>query len=477
MSIRVRFPPSPTGFLHVGGARTALFNWLFARKHGGVFVLRVEDTDRERSSDEMTQAILDGMEWLGLDWDEGPFFQSDGVERHRGDAVRLVAEGKAYRDFTNADHAADDKARKSRGEVRRPERARADEVGWEAAEERAGSGEPHAIRLRVPDGVTEWTDLVKGPLSFDNDQMEDLVILRQDGTPTYNFAVVSDDASMAITHVIRGDDHVSNTPKQVQVYHGLGAPLPEFAHVPMILGPDGKRLSKRHGATAVADYAKDGILPEAMVNFLALLGWSPGDDTEVMSREELVDRFSLDRVLVKSSVFDVKKLEWLNGQYIQASTFERLAPLLTAALQERHGVTPESAGVSEQAYRDLLALLQLRGRTINEMADQAVPFLVAEVDYDVDVRAKHWKDAAATTTLLSELHRVLAEGEWSAGAVEERTRAFAAEREVGLGKVIHPLRLALTGLGSSPGIFDVMNVLGKDVTLARIDRAVAELRA
>ena len=473
MSVRVRFPPSPTGSLHVGGARTALFNWLFARKHGGVLVLRVEDTDRERSSPESTQVILDGMTWLGLDWDEGPFFQSQGLERHRQDAARLVSEGAAYRDFTTPEQAAEDRERKSRGEVRRPERARAEEVGWEAAEERAGGGEPHAVRLRVPDGVTEWTDLVKGPLRFENAEMEDLVILRSDRTPTYNFAVVSDDASMAITHVIRGDDHVSNTPKQILIYHALGAPLPEFAHVPMILGADGKRLSKRHGATAVADYATQGILPDAMVNFLALLGWSPGDDTEVMERDELVRRFSLDRVVQKSAVFDPKKLEWLNGQYIQASDPGALEPLVTEELARTHDLTEYDA----DRLRELLPLLQPRSRTIVDVARQAVPFLVTDVTFDEAVAAKHWRDRPASAGLLQELRELFAESAWDTDALEADLRGFAAEREVGLGKVIHPLRLALTGLGSSPGIFDVLAVLGRETTLSRIDRAARVLEA
>ena len=315
MTTRVRFAPSPTGYLHVGGARTALFNWLLARKVGGVFVLRIEDTDQERNRDEHTQAILHGLEWLGLDWDEGPFFQSEGVERHKAEALRLLAEGKAYRDFSDPESV------KAEAEARgmhpsRVARERADAMGDAESARRAEEGEPFAIRFRVPDGETRFTDLVHGDMRFGNDDVDDLVILRSDGTPVYNLAVVSDDHDMGITHVIRGDDHLSNTPKQALLYRALGYPEPVFGHVPLILGTDGKRLSKRHGATAVGDYEAQGILADAMVNFLALLGWNPGDEREVMTRAELVEAFSTERIRKKSSVFDLEKLSVLNGRHL-----------------------------------------------------------------------------------------------------------------------------------------------------------------
>ena len=296
MNMRLRFAPSPTGYLHVGGARTAIFNWLVARKEGGVLVLRIEDTDRVRSSEEHTKVILDGLTWLGVDWDEGPFFQSEGIERHRADATRLLEEGKAYRDFT--DMAAMRLEAKERGmHPSRVVREKMMDLGAEAAKQRAEAGEPFAIRLLVPDGETVFYDLVHGEMRFGNDDIDDLVILRSDGTPTYNLAVVSDDADMRITHVLRGDDHLSNAPKQVLLYRALGYPEPVFAHVPLILGSDGRKLSKRHGAMAVGDYADEGIVPEAMVNFLALLGWSPGDDRELMNREELLGAFGMERLL------------------------------------------------------------------------------------------------------------------------------------------------------------------------------------
>jgi glutamyl-tRNA synthetase len=349
MTLRARFAPSPTGYLHVGGARTALFNWLLVRKEGGVFVLRIEDTDRERSTEAHTQAILTGMEWLGLDWDEGPFFQSQGLERHKAHALQLLESGAAYRDFSKPEAAAQDREEeKASGGRSRKARQRADAMSPGDVAARLEAGEPFAVRFRVPEGETVWQDGVHGEMRFKNDEIDDLVILRSDGTPTYNLAVVSDDVEMGITLVLRGDDHLSNTPKQILLYEALGRPVPTFAHVPLILGPDGKRLSKRHGATAVGDYEKEGILPEAMFNFLAFLGWSPGDDREIFSRPELVEAFSLERVLKKSAVFDLEKLRWMNGQHLMRMPTEELLPKVEARLREE-GVlgTPGTAHAPE----------------------------------------------------------------------------------------------------------------------------------
>ena len=347
MTLRLRFAPSPTGYLHVGGARTALFNWLLARKEGGVLVLRIEDTDRERSSDEHTQAIVQGLEWLGLDWDEGPYFQSQGLERHKAAALSLLESGQAYRDFSTKEDAARDREEEvATGTRTRRARERSDAMSDADVAARLEAGDSYAIRFRVPDGETVWTDGVHGESRFRNEEIDDLVILRSDGTPTYNLAVVSDDAEMGITLVMRGDDHISNTPKQILLHQALGNPVPRFAHVPMILGPDGKRLSKRHGATAVGEYRNEGILPDAMRNFLALLGWSPGDDREVFRKEDLIEAFSLERVLKKSSVFDFKKLEWLNGQHLAAMPTESLLPRVRERLEEEALIGPESAATA-----------------------------------------------------------------------------------------------------------------------------------
>jgi glutamyl-tRNA synthetase len=473
--MRLRFAPSPTGYLHVGGARAALFNWLLARKHGGTFILRIEDTDRQRSTEEATQAILGGLSWLGLDWDEGPIFQSDGLERHRADGLRLLAEGKAYRDFTTAERLKVEAERRGLTEVRRLPRQLAEEMGPAEAERRAAAGEPFAVRFRVPDGDTVWNDLLHDELRFANADIEDLVVLRSDGTPTYNLAVVSDDADERVTHVIRGDDHISNTPKQILLYQALGYPLPAFGHIPLILGPDGKRLSKRHGATAVQEYEKLGILPEAMFNFLALLGWNPGDERELMSKDEIVSAFSLERVQKKSAVFDATKLEWLNGQHLARRSSAELVPQVVARLE-----LPAEAWQGREAWMErLIDLLKVRARTIEEVAAMAVPYLSDDaLDYDPESVAKHWaKEPAAVRERLERLRERLDQVAWEHDALDRTTRGFAEELGLSVGKVIHPLRVAITGRQHSPGMFDVLVLLGKNRSLARLEKALQELRA
>jgi len=479
MSLRVRFAPSPTGYLHVGGARTALFNWFLARDAGGVFMLRIEDTDQARSSEAHTQAILDGMRWLGMDWDEGPVFQSEGVERHRGDALRLLAEGKAYRDFTDPAELAALRETDPDRVIRFPREA-ADALGVEAAEARTAGGQPHAIRFRVPAGETAWEDRVHGAMRFRNEGIEDLVILRSDGTPTYNLAVVSDDADGRINLVIRGDDHLSNTPKQILLHQALGNPVPDFAHVPMILGPDGKRLSKRHGATAVGDYRSQGILPEGMVNFLALLGWNPGTEEEVFSPGELCGRFSLDRVQKKSAVFDLAKLEWLNGRHLAAAPVERVAAEVRPLLGELPPVEDARVAADGGAwFLGLVALLKVRARTVTEIAELVRIYTGDEPPLDADAAAKHWfRDPAAALGHLEALATALAGVDaWEEAPLETTVRAVAEARGVGAGKLIHPLRVALTGQSASPGIFEVMVVLGRDRTLARVGGAADRVRS
>ncbi|HEX2166426.1 MAG TPA: glutamate--tRNA ligase [Longimicrobiales bacterium] len=470
--VRVRFAPSPTGYLHVGGARTALFNWLFARHHGGVSVLRIEDTDRQRSSDAMTAAILEGMQWLGLDWDEGPFHQADGFERHRADALRLLESGAAYRCFCTAEELEVRRAAAGTGDASFRYDRRCLAVPRDDSDTRAAGGEAHTVRFRVPDGTTEWDDAVHGTISFENADIEDFIILRTDRTPIYNMAVVSDDAHMRITHVIRGDDHISNTPKQIMLYRALGAAVPVFAHVPMILGPDGKRLSKRHGATAVGEYHNQGILPDALFNFLALLGWSPGTDEELFTRDELIRRFSLEGINRKSAIFDTQKLEWMNGRYLAETPAEDLGAVLSAALEdEPHGHPPEW-------WVELAGLLRVRSRTMLEMVEQARPFAFDDITYDPAAVAKHWKDAPAVAARLEQIHADFAGlSEWTETALEEALRRRAETEGVGAGKLIHPLRLALTGSGNSPGIFEVARLLGRERVLERIERAIVALSA
>lgn len=470
---RVRFAPSPTGYLHIGGARTALFNYLFARHHGGAFLLRIEDTDRERSSDEMTEQILDAMRWLGLEVDEPPVHQADGLERHRADVDRLLESGLAYRCFASKDEL-DALRAKAREEVVPFRYRRSAGYDPEEEERRAAAGELHAVFFEVPDADITFDDAVHSPTTVPGESLDDFVIMRSDRTPVYNMAVVSDDVNMSITHVIRGDDHLSNTPKQILVYRALGAELPVFAHVPMILGPDGKRLSKRHGAASVEAYREDGILPEALVNFLALLGWSPGDDRELMELPELIEAFTLDRILKKSGVFDSKKLEWLNGKYLDMSGPERLVPLVLEALDD---AGRKIAASDSDRFAAVVELQKTRARTIPAIAETSLRYFVEPVSYDEKSVAKHWlKDPDATREVLAAEREIIAKADpFDAETLDAGLRSCAERREVGFGKVIGPLRVALLGVQDSPGIFDVLLLLGRERAIARIDAALAEL--
>ena len=475
MTVRVRFPPSPTGFLHVGSARTALFNWLFARSQGGTFVLRIEDTDRDRSSEEMVSAIFDGLRWLEIDWDEGPFFQSAGIERHRRDVDALLASGHAYRDFSSTEEM------KRLREVD-PVRARAypreysEGLAPGEAGERAAAGESHAVRFRVEPGETSWEDAVHGLTSFKNEDIEDLVLLRSDRTPTYNLAVASDDADSAITHVIRGDDHISNTPKQILLLRALGRPLPLYAHTPMILGEDGKKLSKRHGATSVAEYADLGILPDAMVNFLALIGWSPGNDEELLTRAELIEKFSLDRVLKKSAVFDHTKLDWLNRQHMARLPADQLAASLVEGMGPGRAVAERKIAEDKAWFLHAIDVLRPRSKSVADLAQLIEAYLADAVEYDPSAVSQHWKtDPAVATSYLKALESRFAEVTWETEALEGALRGLAEERGVPAAKLIHPLRVALTGSAASPGIFEVLGLLGREPALRRIRSAVEYL--
>ena len=472
-TVRVRFAPSPTGYLHVGGARTALFNYLYARKTGGVFVLRIEDTDRERSTDESTRTILDGMAWLGLAWDEGPVHQADGLPRHQEDVARILDAGRAYRCFCTPQEL--DAKRAAMGVEYRYDRT-CYHIPAAESERRAAAGEPFTVRFRVPEGTTEWDDVVHGITTFDNASIEDFIILRTGGTPIYNLAVVSDDVDMRITHVVRGDDHIANTPKQILLYQAMGAPVPVFAHLPMILGPDGRKLSKRHGATAVGDYAQMGILPEALFNFLALLGWNPGDEREVMDPAELVEAFSLERINKKAAVFDTEKLAWMNGQYLAKRSAEELLPLVAPQLVAEGLVSQADVDARPEWLMRLVDLLKVRVRATTDFARQARPLLGDAVEYDEDAVAKQWKDPATAERLQAVRDALAAAPEWTPEAVEPVLREVAERLGVGLGKVAQPLRVALTGSAASPGIDQVLWLIGRDKSLARIDAAVARLR-
>jgi glutamyl-tRNA synthetase len=473
---RLRFAPSPTGYLHVGGARTALFNWLYARKFGGEFLLRIEDTDKARSTDESTRAIFEGMEWLGLDWDNGVVYQGANLARHQADAKRLLENGTAYRCFCTA---AELDERRREAEARKEAfryDGRCDRLPRDEVERRVAAGIPFVIRFRVPEGTTEWDDMVHDRIAFPNKDIDDFVILRSDGTPIYNLAVVSDDIDMGITIVMRGDDHISNTPKQIQLYRALGAPLPTFAHLPMIHGLDGKKLSKRHGATAVGDYQHYGLLPGAMLNFLALLGWSPGGDREVMTIPEMIELFSVDGLQKKAAVFDPKKLEWMNGQHLSMIPLEELEPRVTPAIVAARLATEEELVERREWYMSLLDLLRVRSRTIDDIVRQAGPYFLENIEYDPAAVAKNWKDPAeAKSMLLATRDALAAVPDWKPEPLEAALRSLAEARGVAAGKVFQPLRVALTGMTVSPGIFEMLIQMGRDLSIKRIDNAVATL--
>jgi glutamyl-tRNA synthetase len=487
MSVRVRFAPSPTGYLHVGGARTALFNWLFARRHGGVFVLRIEDTDVERSSTDMVTGILDGLRWLGLDWDEGPdvggphdpYFQSGRLDRYRAGAEALVAAGHAYYCYCTAGRLQEERAR-----------AEAAGAAWMydrrclhlRAEERAqldASGAPRAIRFRVPDdgGETAFDDLVHGRIAFPHASIEDFVLLRSDNHPTYHLSVVVDDVEMEISHVVRGDDHVSNTPKHVLLYEAFGAPVPAFAHVPLILGTDKKRLSKRHGATSVTEYERQGYLPEAMVNFLALLGWSPGTDQEIFTVPELIDTFDLSGISGGNAVFNPEKLDWVNAQHIArmpaAEIVARIRPALEAAGLWRE----ELVGSESEWIGRVIALVKPRVKKLADFVPQLEPFLRDSVEYDPAAVEKHLGGdglAAHVEALRTSLEKLPTFDEAS---TEAALRDVAAARGVKAGPLIHATRVAVTGAAVSPGLFEVLALLGRSRVIARLGELERFLRA
>ena len=458
---RVRFAPSPTGSLHVGGARTALYNQLFARHEKGTFILRIEDTDVERSREELTEQILSAMAWLGLDYDEGPFYQSRRYDLYREAAERLLREGKAYRAFeTPEELERERKAAEAAGRAYRYSGAGRN-IPPDESERRAKAGERHVVRLRMPDETIVVEDRVRGRVEFPAEALDDFVLVRSDGHPLYHFSVCVDDVDMRITHVIRGDDHLANTPKHVALFRALGAPIPVFAHLGMILGTDRKKLSKRHGAAAVEEWRDVGILPEALVNFLALLGWAPGGDREILSRDEMEREFTLDRIGPSPSVFDPEKLLWMNQQYIAHMSapelLERSRPYATA------GLPPESVALKA------IELHRPRVRTPIEMGRALSAYAADPAEYDAEGLKKHVRPE--TGGLLEALARSYeALPDWTATSTEAALRATAESASVSAGKLIHPVRLALTGVTVGAPLFDVVELLGKETSLRRLRR-------
>ena len=459
MTVRTRFAPSPTGSLHIGGARTAIFNWLFARHAGGEFILRIEDTDRTRSTEESIQEITQAMEWLGLDWDEGPFRQSDRLDIYQKLANELLESGKAYKCYVTPEELEEKrKEAQSTGEVLRYKRE------WAKVNE--GVDNPYAIRLQTPDeGTIEVQDLLRGTVTFDAKEVDDFIILKRDGFPTYNFAVVVDDATMKITHVIRGDDHLINTPRQVLIYNALSYEIPKIAHVSMILGSDNKRLSKRHGATSVVAYKDRGYLPEAIINFLSRLGWSYGDQ-EIFSKTELIEKFTLDNVGKSAAVFNEEKLDWLNGWYIRNKPPQEIAQLVIPLLKEK-GLEVE---LDEKLIKIIKELSQ-RAKTLLDITNTINYFYTEEIEYEEKAKNKFLKteNKPVLQDLVDKLSNL------SNFNIAETHKVFdrvMEERELKLGKIAQPVRVALTGGTISPGIFEVMDILGKDEVLKRLNAAI-----
>ncbi len=476
-NIRIRFAPSPTGYLHVGGARTALFNWLFARKRGGKFVLRIEDTDLARSEKKMVDEILESLRWLGLDWDEGPFYQSERFDLYNAAVERLLAEDKAYYCFCDVE-----KLRSMREEARKKGRAfrydrRCLKLPEHEKERLLAQGVPKAVRFLVPEGTTTITDAVHGAATFEHKEIGDFVIKKADGSPTYQLAVVVDDHDMRITHVIRGDDHFSNVPKQVMLFEALGYEPPQFAHVPLILAPNRTKLSKRNAAVAVSDYRNSGFMPEALRNFLALLGWSPGENREIMSLDEMIDAFSLDSISRSNAVFDVKKLEWMNCEYIKSlgsdELFRRVKPLLI----QSGLIDDDFAATHADWINKILVLLQERVRKLTDYPEAARYFFTTDFDYDERGVRKHFKSAQIVETMKSLRERFACAKELSLETIETTIRGLAEELGIRAGKVIHPTRLACTGRTVGPSLFHLLEVLGKERVLEKLDNAIEFLKS
>ncbi len=473
---RVRFAPSPTGQLHLGGARTALFNWLFARKHGGIFLLRIEDTDKQRSKQEFTDQICDSIKWLGLDWDEEIVFQSSRTELYKNAIEKLLETKKAYRCFCSKEKIAEERNQAEKSGTGYFYSGTCRNLDQKIIQSNLKNGVQFSVRISVPEGYTEFNDKIYGNIRVNNKEIDDFIIARTDGSPVYNLVVAIDDNDMEITHVIRGEDHISNTPKQLIIYKALQLPIPEFAHLPMILGPDKKRLSKRHGATGVQEYKDRGYLPEALSNYLALLGWNPGTEQELYFSnkndmtsarlEKLIADFSLDRIQKKSAVFDEKKFDWVNKQHIQKyHTAELLfmIPYLTEKLKS----------VEDSGYMsDVIDLVKMRVNNLNDFESKTEYFFTDPISYEEKAMKKKWKDESVNA-LISSFEQLLSEIEnWNTEHIEIALRNLAEREDISAGKIIHPTRLALSGSGSGPSLFDMMDLLGKTTCLRRLQKAL-----
>jgi glutamyl-tRNA synthetase len=468
--VRVRFAPSPTGFLHVGGARTAIYNDLLRQSVGGAFILRIEDTDKERSDEAMTRQIQSALAWIGTVWDEGPYLQSARLPRHRERAVELLDRGSAYRCFCTAGELEAQRAEaQKRGVAFRYPRTCLHRPEQEAAS-RLAAGMPFVVRFRMPDEHIRFHDLVRGEMDFPPEALDDFILLRSDGTPTYHMSVVCDDIDMGITHVLRGEDHLSNTPKHIPLFLALGSQPPVFGHLPLLLGTDKKRLSKRFGATSVEELRAEGYLPQALYNFLALLGWSPGGEREIMSREEMIAAFSVDRLNASPAVFDREKLTWMNAQYLSSLPLATLLPHLEPFLLEvgLHGVDPGRLAAALELHRT-------RARTLRDLAALVVPYFRDQLQYDQEAAAKFRQDPDLPAHLAALRDRYARLPSFAKDALEAELRALAEERHVKAGALIHPTRAALTGVQVGPPLFDLVEVMGREATLRHLDQFLSFL--
>jgi glutamyl-tRNA synthetase len=465
MTVKTRFAPSPTGYLHVGGARTALYSWLYAKSQGGEFVLRIEDTDLERSTQEAVDAILEGMTWLGLNWDEGPYFQTKHFDRYNEVVDKLLAEDKAYKCYASKELL--DEVRAEQEANKEMPRYDADHPKIKAVNDAAKEGDPCVIRFRNPkEGSVIFDDQIRGRIEISNSQMDDLIIRRTDGSPTYNFCVVVDDWDMGITHVVRGEDHINNTPRQINIYRALGAPVPVFAHCAMILGDDGAKLSKRHGAVSVMQYRDEGYLPEALNNYLVRLGWSHGDQ-EIFSREEMIQFFSLNAISKSASAFNTDKLLWLNNHYIKTSQPEYVAKHLEWHF-EQQGINKDNG----PALAEIVKLVGERCNTLVELAAQSRYFFEDFAEFDADAAKKHLRGVAKEPLALA-LSKLEALSDWTTENLHAVIAQVCEELEIGMGKIGMPLRVAVTGGGQSPSVDAVMQLIGKERVIARINMALA----
>ncbi len=484
--VRVRYAPSPTGLLHVGGVRTALFNWLFARKNGGTFVLRIEDTDLARSTEASVDQLKRSLRWIGLDWDEGPeaggphppYRQTERFDLYRQAARGLLDAGAAYHDFATPEELAELRER-ARAERRQPIYTGGEyrEMDPDEARERIEAGKPYTVRFKTPrEGQTIVHDLIRGPVTFENANLEDFVLMKSTDTPTYNFAAAFDDAQMEISHVIRGDDHLSNTPRQILIHEALGNPLPAFAHVPMVLGPDKKKLSKRHGAAHVEEFAAQGYLPEALFNYLALLGAGYAADEEIFSPDELAERFRIDRVSGNPAIFDERKLTSINAVYLRRRTPEELAEAAAPMLAESGAASPEELERDRPRLVRIMGLLRDRLNRITEIPAAAGYFYGAELDYDQEEFEKQFGKDFVRETFPELVQRLKTLPDWTEEAIEEAVRGLAAEREKGARHLIHPLRFAVTGRTVSAGLFETMHLLGRERSVLRAEDAAQKMQ-